>query len=154
MRRHPLARALRIDKLDLAALDVVLRLYLDPARAIERVPVLAALAAPLAEVRARAERLRELLTSPARGSALPADRVALLETGARAGAGALPITEVPSAAVVVSVHGDADRLAALLRLGEPPVICRLHDGRLLFDLRAVGDAELDELAGAVLTALA
>jgi L-seryl-tRNA(Ser) seleniumtransferase len=152
MRRHPLARALRIDKLDLAALDAVLRLYLDPALAIERVPTLAALAAPLAEVRARAERLRVLLTGAA--PAFPADRVALVETVARAGAGALPVTEVPSVAVAVTVDGDADGLAAALRLGEPAVVCRLHDGRLLFDLRAVRDAELDELAGAVLAALA
>ena len=153
MRRHPLARALRIDKLDLAALDAVLRLYLDPARAVARVPTLAALAAPLAEVRARAERLRDLLTGPG-AAPLPADRVALLDTVARAGAGALPVTEVPSVAVAVSVDGDADGLAAALRLGEPAVVCRLHDGRLLFDLRAVRDAELDELAGAVLAALA
>jgi L-seryl-tRNA(Ser) seleniumtransferase len=156
MRRHPLARALRIDKLDLAALDAVLRLYLDPARALERVPTLAALAAPLAEVRARAERLRDLLMGPGPGAtaALPADRVALLDTVARAGAGALPVTEVPSVAVAVSVDGDTDGVAAALRLGAPAVVCRLHDGRLLFDLRAVRDAELDELAGAVLAALA
>jgi len=153
MRRHPLARALRIDKLDLAALDAVLRLYLDPAHALERVPTLAALAAPLTEVRTRAERLRDLLTGPD-AAALPADRVALLDTVARAGAGALPVTEVPSVAVAVSVDGDADGLAASLRLGAPAVVCRLHDGRLLFDLRAVRDAELEELAGAVLAALA
>ena len=61
MRRHPLARALRIDKLDLAALDVVLRLYLDPPRAIAEIPTLAALASPLEDVRGRAGRLRELL---------------------------------------------------------------------------------------------
>ena len=153
MRRHPLARALRIDKLDLAALDAVLRLYLDPARALERVPTLAALAAPLAEVRARAERLHDLLTG--RGAAaLPAERVALLDTVARAGAGALPVTEVPSVAVAVSVEGDADERAAALRLGAPAVVCRLHDGRLFFDLRAVRDAELEDLAGAVLAALA
>ncbi|MCX6372439.1 MAG: L-seryl-tRNA(Sec) selenium transferase [Actinobacteria bacterium] len=153
MRRHPLARALRIDKLDLAALDAVLRLYLDPARALERVPTLAALAAPLAEVHARAERLRDLLTGSGAAEALPLGRVALLETVARAGAGALPVTEVPSVAVAVSVDGDAEGLAAALRVGVPAVVCRLHDGRLLFDLRAVRDAELDELASAVLTAL-
>jgi L-seryl-tRNA(Ser) seleniumtransferase len=154
MRRHPLARALRIDKLDLAALDAVLRLYLDPARALERVPTLAALAAPLAEVRGRAERLRDLLTGPDADQSLPPGRVDLLDTVARPGAGALPVTEVPSIAVAVRVDGDADGFAAALRLGAPAVVCRLHDGRLLFDLRAVRDAELDDLAGAVLAALA
>jgi seryl-tRNA(Sec) selenium transferase len=57
-------------------------------------------------------------------------------------------------AVAVSVDGDAGGLAAALRRGVPAVVCRLHEGRLLFDLRAVRDAELDELAGAVLAALA
>ena len=155
MRRHPLARALRIDKLDLAALDALLRLYLDPARAIRCIPTLAALAAPLEEVRARAERLRDLLTGPSTAaSALQADRVELIETVARAGAGALPVTEVPSVAVAVTVAGDAHGLAAALRSGEPAVVCRVQDGRLLFDLRAVRDAELDALAAAALAALA
>ena len=105
-------------------------------------PTLAALAAPLAEVRARAERCATCSRPGA--AALPAERVALLDTVARAGAGALPVTEVPSVAVAVSVDGDVDGLADALRLGVPAVVCRLHDGRLLFDLRAVRDAELDD----------
>ena len=150
MRRHPLARALRIDKLDLAALDVVLRLYLDPARAIAEIPTLAALAAPLEDVRGRAGRLRELLI----GAGVPEDRLELVETVARAGAGALPVTEVPSVAVAAAVPaGEADERAELLRRGAPAVVCRVHDGRLLFDLRAVGDDELEDLAGAALLGL-
>ena len=154
MRRHPLARALRIDKLDLAALDALLRLYLDPELALERVPTLAALAVPLDVVRARAERLRALLTEPgAAPSALPEGAVTLADTVARAGAGALPVTEVPSVAVAVDVD-DASALTASLRAGEPAVVCRVQDGKLLFDVRAVEDSELEELAGAVLAALA
>ena len=155
MRRHPLARALRIDKLDLAALDALLRLYLDPARAIRCVPTLAALAAPLEEVRDRAGRLRDLLTGPSTAAfALQADRVELVDTVARAGAGALPVTEVPSVAVAVSVDADPGGRAAALRGGRPAVVCRVQDGRLLFDLRAVPDAELEALAAAALAALA
>jgi L-seryl-tRNA(Ser) seleniumtransferase len=154
MRRHPLARALRIDKLDLAALDALLRLYLDPELALERVPTLAALAAPVGVVRARAERLRSLLTGPSTAQfALPEDAATLVDTVARAGAGALPVTEVPSVAVAVEVD-DAPRLAAALRAGEPAVVCRVQDGKLLLDLRAVDASELEELAGAVLAALA
>ena len=154
MRRHPLARALRIDKLDLAALDALLRLYLDPELALERVPTLAALAVPLDVVRARAERLRGLLTGPRTAQfALHEDAATLADTVARAGAGALPMTEVPSVAVAVDVD-DASALAASLRTGEPAVVCRVQDGKLLFDLRAVSDAEIEELAGAVLAALA
>jgi len=150
MRRHPLARALRIDKLDLAALDAVLRLYLDPQRAVASIPTLAALAAPLDAVHDRAARLRDLL----RGAGVPGDRLELVETIARAGAGALPVTEVPSVAVAAAVPGgEADRRAGLLRRGDPAVVCRVQDGRLLFDLRAVGDSELEDLAGAALLAL-
>ena len=150
MRRHPLARALRIDKLDLAALDAVLRLYLDPARAVAEIPTLEALAAPLDDVRGRAARLRELLV----GAGVPEDRLGLVETVARAGAGALPVTEVPSVAVAAVVAaGEADRRAELLRRGTPAVVCRVQDGRLLFDARAVRDAEVEDLAGAALLAL-
>jgi L-seryl-tRNA(Ser) seleniumtransferase len=155
MRRHPLARALRIDKLDLAALDALLRLYLDPALAVERVPTLAALAAPPETVRARADRLCGLLVAAGDGGpALAAECVSLADTVARAGAGALPVTEVPSVAVAVSVPaGEADRLAAALRAGRPAVVCRVQDGGLLFDVRAVRDDELGDLATAVRLAL-
>ena len=150
MRRHPLARALRIDKLDLAALDAVLRLYLDPQAAVERIPTLAALAAPAEEVRARAGRLRELLEA----GGVAAGRLSLEDTVARAGAGALPVTEVPSTAVALDAGDDADGAAARLRLGSPAVVCRVHEGRLLLDLRAVGEHELADLAAAVAAAVA
>ncbi len=149
MRRHPLARALRIDKLDLAALDAVLRLYLDPEGVVARVPTLAALAAPVEAVRERAGRLRGWLE--ARGVA--AERLELADTVARAGAGALPVTEVPSVAVSVDAGGDAEAVAAALRTGDPAVVGRVHEGRLLLDLRAVGDGELEDLAAAVAAVL-
>lgn len=150
MRRHPLARALRIDKLDLAALDAVLRLYLDPAQAVREIPTLRALSDPLDAVRGRALRLRDLLVR----AGVPAERLELVETVARAGAGALPVTEVPSVAVAAAAPaGEADARAGLLRRGEPAVVCRVQEDRLLFDLRAVGDDEVEDLAGAALLAL-
>ena len=148
MRRHPLARALRIDKLDLAALDAVLRLYLDPARAVAEIPTLRALREPLDQVRARADRLRGLLVD----AGVPEDRLELVETVGRAGAGALPVTEVPSVAVAAAVP-EADARAELLRRGAPAVVCRVQDGRLFLDLRTVADDEVADLAGAVLLAL-
>jgi L-seryl-tRNA(Ser) seleniumtransferase len=150
MRRHPLARALRIDKLDIAALDVILRLYLDPRRAVAEIPTLAALAQPVGAVRDRAARLRELWV----GAGVPADRLEVVESVARAGAGALPVTEVPSVAVAVAAPvGQAEARAAQLRQGTPAVVCRVQDGRLFFDLRTVGEDELEELAAAALVAL-
>ena len=150
MRSHPLARALRIDKLDLAALDVVLRLYLDPQRAVAEIPTLAALAQTQDQVRDRAARLRDLWV----GAGVPEDRLELVETVARAGAGALPVTEVPSVAVAVAVPAaEADGRAGQLRRGAPAVVCRVQDGRLLFDLRTVGEDELEELAAVSLVAI-
>ncbi len=148
MRRHPLARALRIDKLDIAALDAVLRLYLDPRRAVERVPTLAALTAPLDEVERRAAALAEGL------NALGGVTAEVVPSVARAGAGALPVAEVPSAAAAVTVPGlDAEELAGRLRRGEPAVVGRVHDERLHLDARTLRDDELDDVAAAVRRAL-
>lgn len=149
MRRHPLARALRIDKLDVAALDVVLRLYLDPRRALERIPTLAALSEPLDGVRQRAARLAGELAGL--GDEVAVEVVPSL---ARAGAGALPVTELPSAAVAVTAKGlDAEELARRLRGGEPAVVGRVQDGRLRLDARTLRDGDLAEVAVAVRRAL-
>jgi L-seryl-tRNA(Ser) seleniumtransferase len=149
MRRHPLARAVRIDKLDLAALDVVLRLYLSPQQAVERIPTLAMLAEPLDAVRARAEVLRAALDAAA-----PDCGATVVDSVARAGAGALPVTEVPSVAVAVAPsEGDLDALAARLRAARPAVVGRVHEGRLLLDARTVRASEVADLiavAGAAL----
>lgn len=149
MRRHPLARALRIDKLDVAALDVVLRLYLDPRRALERIPTLAALSEPLDAVRRRAARLAEELAGLG-------DEVAveIVPSVARAGAGALPVAELPSAAVTVTAARlDAEGLARRLRGGEPAVVGRVQDGRLRLDARTLREGDLGEVVAAVRRAL-
>jgi L-seryl-tRNA(Ser) seleniumtransferase len=149
MRRHPLARAVRIDKLDLAALDVVLRMYLSPQQAVARIPTLAMLAEPLDAVRARAEVLCAALDAAA-----PDCGATVVDSVARAGAGALPVTEVPSVAVAVAPpEGDLEALTARLRAARPAVVGRVHEGRLLFDARTVRASEVADLiavAGAAL----
>ncbi len=132
LRRHPLHRALRIDKLRLAALEGTLLLYLEPERALREVPVLRMLHEDTAVVRARAERL---------AAALDGD---VEETVARVGGGALPMVELPSFACAIE-----ESLATPLRLGEPPVVGIVRDGRLLLDCRTLADDELDAVAGAV-----
>jgi L-seryl-tRNA(Ser) seleniumtransferase len=132
LRRHPLQRALRADKLTLAALEGTLALYLGAA---ERIPVLRMVREEPAAVHARAERLAELVGGDVE------------ETVARVGAGALPLAELPSFACAVE-----EELAAPLRAGEPPVVGVLRDGRLLLDCRTLTDAELDEAAAAVAAA--
>ncbi|HSD78343.1 MAG TPA: L-seryl-tRNA(Sec) selenium transferase [Solirubrobacteraceae bacterium] len=136
-RRHPLARALRIDKLSLAALEATLRLHRDPALALRELPVLAMLAAAPDALRARAERL-----ASATGGTV-------VDAVARAGGGALPLLELPGPAVALEPGPEgADALAATLRRGDPPLLGRIHDGRVLLDPRTLTDAEA-ELAAAV-----
>jgi L-seryl-tRNA(Ser) seleniumtransferase len=132
LRRHPLQRALRADKLTLAALEATLGLYLEPERTLREVPVLRMLFEPMEAVRGRAERLAGLVDG------------SVEETVARVGGGALPLAELPSFACAVE-----EDLAAALRTSEPPVIGIVRDGRLLLDCRTLTDAEVDEVAEAV-----
>ncbi|HWM09253.1 MAG TPA: L-seryl-tRNA(Sec) selenium transferase [Solirubrobacteraceae bacterium] len=134
-RRHPLARALRLDKLSLAALEATLRLYRDPERARREIPVLAMLTADEETLRARAERLAAAVG----GEVVPAV--------ARVGGGALPLLELPGPAV--AVPGRPDDVAARLRSAEPPVIGRIEDGRLLLDPRTLADDEVPLVARAL-----
>ncbi len=133
LRRHPLQRALRADKLTLAALEGTLGLYLDPDRAAREVPVLRMLHEPAEAVRARAERLAQTVGGEVE------------ETVGRVGGGALPLTELPSFACAVD-----ESLAAPLRDGDPPVVGVVRDGRLLLDCRTLTDAEAEEAADRVL----
>ena len=136
LRRHPLQRALRADKLTLAALEGTLMLALAPETRAE-IPVLRMFHEPVEQVRARAERLASLVGGEVE------------ETVARVGGGALPLAELPSAACAVE-----EALAEPLRLGEPAVIAVVRDGRTLLDCRTLTDAEIDDVAAAVVNARA
>jgi L-seryl-tRNA(Ser) seleniumtransferase len=132
LRRHPLQRALRADKLTLAALEATLWLALE---APDEIPVLRMLREPVETVRARAARLASVVGGDVE------------ETVARTGGGSLPLTELPSFACAVE-----EELAAALRSCDPPVIAVVRDGRTLLDCRTLTDAEADEVAAAVLAA--
>jgi L-seryl-tRNA(Ser) seleniumtransferase len=137
-RRHPLARAVRIDKLSLAALEATLGLYRDPALARRELPVLAMLDADPDVLRARADRLAEATGGQ------------VVDAVARVGGGALPLLELRGPAVALDPGpAGADALAAALRRGEPPVVGRIHDGRVLLDPRTLAEDELDPAAEAV-----
>jgi len=129
LRHHPLQRALRADKLTVAALEGTLRLYLD---APERIPIVRMLHQEAATVRGRAERLASLTGGTVE------------ETVGRAGGGALPLAELPSFACTLD-----ESLAAPLRGGDPPVLGIVRDGKLLLDCLALADDEVDEVARAV-----
>ena len=148
MRAHPLARALRIDKLSLAALEATLRLHREPARAMREIPALRMLSAGEQELAARAERLRAEIAPAAEGAQLE-----IVRAGGRVGGGALPLLELEGPALALTAPG-LDRIQALLRSHDPPVIARVRDGALLLDPRTMSDEEATLVAGAVRAALA
>jgi L-seryl-tRNA(Ser) seleniumtransferase len=139
-RRHPLARAMRIDKLSVAALEATLRLYRDPQRALREIPTLAMLAADEATLLARAERLVAGIGDGGR----------VVRAVAKVGGGTLPLLELEGPAV--ALDGDPDALAQALRANDPPVIARIHDGRLLLDPRTLTEEDVPLVVSAVLAA--
>ncbi len=142
--RHPLARALRIDKLSLAALRATLNLYLDPPEAMRQIPVLAMLSASPAELQTRAESIRERL----------GDRGRIVPGKARVGGGALPLIELNGPVVEVDpTPGSAHELAARLRDLPVPVIGRVQHDRLRLDPRTLTDSEAAEVGDSVRRAL-
>jgi L-seryl-tRNA(Ser) seleniumtransferase len=144
--KNPMKRALRLDKVRLAALEATLRLYADPGRLAERLPTIRALARPVTEIHAQAERLL-----PAFAKALGAEwKAGLKQVRGQIGSGALPVDLLPSVALAVTGRG-LDRLAAAFRRLPIPVIGRIEDDTLLFDLRTLDDepafvAQLEQLA--------
>ncbi len=147
MRRNPLYRALRVDKMTLAALDVTLTEH-EAGRALQTVPVLRMIHAPLEEIRDRAEAFAARLTRAA-----PDLVPSLLEAQSAVGGGAAPTVGVPTVTVALTHPTLApDRLAAALRAGEPPVVVRVAEDRVLVDLRTVPSEDEPALLEALVSA--
>ena len=149
-RRHPLARALRIGRLPLAALAATLALYRDPVRALEQIPVLAMLAIEEHELQRRTRRLAQ-----AAEAASSSDAVEVIRTVARVGGGALPLLELEGPALALSAAGgDPRQLARALREADPPLLARIADGRVIIDPRTLSEEELEIAAGVLASVLA
>ncbi|MBI5869966.1 MAG: L-seryl-tRNA(Sec) selenium transferase [Actinobacteria bacterium] len=161
MKAHPLARALRVDKMTLAALQATLALYLKPEVALERIPTLRMLNEPLEVLKARAEEmaagLRDAIgiTSSGEGgksdkedaSAVGLATIEVERATSKVGGGALPLLELDSYVCAVSPATiTVDELAARLRETDPPVIGRIHKERLLLDARTVLPEQLPLIA--------
>ncbi len=146
-RANPFARALRADKLTLAALEATLALYRDPVAAVREIPVLAMLTMAPDELAARAARLQQ---------ACPAQLSAELRAGDSAvGGGAFPGARLPTTLVALDAGAlGPDSLALRLRLGDPPVIARVADGRVLLDPRTLSEASFPAIGAALHQALA
>jgi L-seryl-tRNA(Ser) seleniumtransferase len=139
LRRHPIARAVRVDKMTVAALEAVLRLYATGRR--QEVPVWELLSTTQGSLLKRAQALAAVLPG-----------ATARKSEAAVGGGSVPGYAVPSAELVVSVPSP-DRLAARLRLGRPPVFCRVEDSALVFDLLTVPETDEDRMVRALHYAL-
>src|SRR5690606_1247383 len=148
LKRHPLKRALRVDKLTLAALEAVLRLYRAPERLADRLTTLRWLARPESAMRAQAARLQPIVQR-AVGSAYDVTHGAM---SSQVGSGALPVSELPSHGLIITPgtrrRGSLRRLEAALRALSRPIIGRIEDGALKLDLRCVEESDEAELAAA------
>ncbi|MBU2469117.1 MAG: L-seryl-tRNA(Sec) selenium transferase [Proteobacteria bacterium] len=133
-RKNPTNRALRVDKLTLAALEATLELYREPEKAMAEIPTLAMITAPYERLRERANRLAGRL------KALGLERleVSTVEGMSRVGGGAMPLAAPRTRLLQVAIKDlSPTRLEQALRAGNPPVICRLEDGHLLMDVRTM-----------------
>ena len=150
LQQNPLNRALRIDKLTLAALEATLWAYEDPATGAREIPTLRMLSESAAVVRRRAGRVLRRVPAPARAAL----GLTVESSRSEVGGGALPVAELPTAVLALGTPAHpAMTLDARLRAGRLPVIGRVADDRLLLDCRTVMDDEVPLLAAA-LTALA
>ncbi|MBI3409475.1 MAG: L-seryl-tRNA(Sec) selenium transferase [Planctomycetes bacterium] len=131
--KDPLMRAMRLDKMTLAALEATLRLYLNEVRALQEVPGLRMLSVPLSELRMRAESLaREIANIAGVRNVIAREDVAYV------GGGSLPDQKMPTWVVEIEAKsiGDAE-LALRLRVGDPAIVGRVQDGKIVFDLRTI-----------------
>jgi L-seryl-tRNA(Ser) seleniumtransferase len=142
VKKNPLTRSYRVDKLTLAALEATLALYREPARAIREIPGLAQLTVDVESLRRRADAIRTRSSSNA---------IEVTESEASVGGGAFPTARIPSVALAIS--GDAVRIEKRLRLGNPPVVARVTDGRVIVDLRTIFPSEDLELTDAIRASL-
>jgi L-seryl-tRNA(Ser) seleniumtransferase len=146
IRSNPLARALRIDKMTLAALEATLMQYLDEEKAVREIPTLWMLTQPLSEIQRKADRLASGL------QALDDARltVMLQDDLSQTGGGALPTGKLPTRVVAVGHKGmSANHIESRLRLGKPAVITRIKEGMVLFDPRTLNDVEIDTIVRTV-----
>ena len=148
LRRNPLARAVRIDKLCLAGLEATLRLLREPELAWKEIPVLAMLGLPAASIGARAEALAKALYTVA-----PTIAFTVEDGTSEVGGGALPLQAIPTRVLAIRGAESAGVLEERLRRGEPPVLVRVKEDRVLVDLRTVAPSEETALRQALASAL-
>jgi L-seryl-tRNA(Ser) seleniumtransferase len=145
IKKNPITRALRIDKLTLAALESTLRLYRDEKKASRIIPTLRTIMLPLEEIQNRARRLADALTKIGE----PRMHIRLLERSSKTGGGALPLMELPSLCVAVRIKGiSSNSLEKSMRYNDPPIIARIEDDWYIMDPRTIQHDELATIENA------
>jgi len=149
MKANPLTRALRIDKLTLAALESTLLLYLDEKKAMSEIPTLQMLGLDLGKLKRRANRLSRRLSG-----AVNEVEICLREDVSQVGGGALPLQDLKTMALIIKPrHLSVNKLEENLRKGDPPIICRIRKDELVLDMRTVFDEDIPLLATGIEKAL-
>ena len=146
IKKNPLTRALRIDKLTLAALETTLRFYRDEAMAVSAIPTLYMLTCPLSHIREKAEALHRQL------GMINSDRLSsgLVDSVSKAGGGSFPLLEIPTICVTIRIDGiSAAKIDRLLRNAEIPVIGRIEEDAFIMDMRTVMADEIEIICNAV-----
>jgi len=148
MKRHPLLRALRVDKMSIAALEGTLRLFRDERQALKEIPVLRMLNASSAELEARGKRVLRRFKKD-----LPTGvNLSIISGTSQVGGGALPLADLPTVMIAVNVNDASPHdLEKRLRNCPVPVIGRISRGNFLLDLRTILDADLPDLISALKT---
>jgi L-seryl-tRNA(Ser) seleniumtransferase len=150
IRKHPMARALRCDKMTLAGLEATLRLYLDPAQAKKEIPLLRMLATTAEDSKTRCMQFEKKLHATIIGQA----DCAIVEENATVGGGALPLSELAGSAITITPKIiSVDQLAKRLRRGTPAVIGRIQNDKMYLNLRTVRADEETSLLTTITTAL-
>jgi L-seryl-tRNA(Ser) seleniumtransferase len=146
IRSNPLARALRIDKLTMAALDATLSQYLDREKAVREIPTLWMLTQPLSEIGRKAEMLADGIRKTGDASLT----VLIQDDLSQSGGGALPTGHFPTKTVCIRHERlRANQIESCLRLGKPHIITRIKEGLVVFDPRTLNDDEIDQIVGAI-----
>jgi L-seryl-tRNA(Ser) seleniumtransferase len=149
IRKNPLARAVRIDKLAIAAFEATLMEYMDAENAKREIPVLAMLLQTPGEMEARAKKIASAVRRKTGGK-----DIRVIGDSSKAGGGSLPEVEFPTYAVAIKPFGiSVNELESRLRKGSPPVIARIREDSLLLDVRTVREREIDDIVRAVVSSL-
>ncbi|MCF8067329.1 MAG: L-seryl-tRNA(Sec) selenium transferase [Desulfobacterales bacterium] len=139
IRQNPMTRALRIDKLTLAALEATLRLYRNPEKAVNAIPTLRMITASIDDISKQANRLKRSLTRKCNNRL----ELSLLNLSSRTGGGSFPLLEMPSKCIAISISGfSTNEIEETMRANSPPIIGRIEEDKFILDPRTIQDDDI------------